>query len=350
MKREIHRAALLLIGALVLNLNGWGCAESPDNTIKGVVPDPEINVNGTPLEINGQLHVADGFLMNQWDQPIQLRGMSTHGLQWHANCLKDSSLDLLADTWGADFLRLSVYVQEGGYEDDPGRMRGFVDENVDRLLERGMYALLDWHQLSPGDPNYNTELAKEYFTHMASNHGAKGNVIYEICNEPNGVGWSKIEEYAMEVIPVIRDIDPESVIVVGTPDWCLSPDAVIDNELPFENIMYTSHFYAASHGADSRRSVQRAADAGLAIFVTEFGTQTYSGGGTNDFGASQTWLDLLADNKISWSNWNFSDDPLSGAAWTIGTCKGQNWSDERLKEAGLWIKDKLKYPLDDFPQ
>ena len=69
--------------------------------------------------------------------------------------------------------------------------------------------------------------------------------------------------------------------------------------------------------------MRKAVDAGLAIFVTEFGTQTYSGGGANDFNASQTWLDMLEDNKISWSNWNFSDDPLSGAAWTIGTCRGR---------------------------
>jgi hypothetical protein len=42
--------------------------------------------------------------------------------------------------------------------------------------------------------------------------------------------------------------------------------------------MYTFHFYAASHGDSYRAEVARAA-ALIPIFVTEFGTVTYTGGG-----------------------------------------------------------------------
>jgi len=52
------------------------------------------------------------------------------------------------------------------------------------------------------------------------------------------------------------------------------------------------------------------------MFITEFGTQDYAGEGANDFAMSQRYLDLAASKKISWVNWNFSDDHRSGAVFT----------------------------------
>src|SRR5688500_8007944 len=73
----------------------------------------------TPVQKNGQLKVCGTKLCNQYNNPIQLRGMSTHGIQWFYQCLTDASLDALAYNWGSDILRISLYVQEGGYETDP---------------------------------------------------------------------------------------------------------------------------------------------------------------------------------------------------------------------------------------
>jgi Carbohydrate binding module (family 35)/DUF5010 C-terminal domain len=68
----------------------------------------------TPVEINGQLRVCGLKLCNQHGNPIQLRGMSTHGLQWYSeigtirNCVNNASLNALANDWTADHLRLSM--------------------------------------------------------------------------------------------------------------------------------------------------------------------------------------------------------------------------------------------------
>jgi len=310
--------------------------------------DTDGDIDDTPFGINGRLRVEGTFLVNKSDVPIQLRGMSTHGLQWYDHCITPKSLDVLANEWGADILRTSVYVQEGGYEENPTGMKNIVDKFVDELLQRGLYALIDWHQLNPGDPNYNLELALGFFEYMSEKHGHKGHVLYEICNEPSGVEWSDIYDYAMEVIPVIRANDPESVIIVGTPYWASAPQVVIGNELPFDNVMYTMHFYAAEHGYDYMDDVQTAVDGGIPVFVTEYGTQEASGDGPNDFDTSQAWLDLLAENKISWTNWNFSDDFRSGAVWIEDTCGASIWDDARLKEAGHWVKERILSPPDDF--
>jgi endoglucanase len=304
----------------------------------------------TPFEINKRLKVIGKHLCNAQDYPIRLRGMSTHGLQWFSECMTDKSFKLLAETWGADIVRLSMYVHEDGYLTDPEYYKKLIDGYVDQVLENGMYCLLDWHMLQPGDPNADIDAAKEYFEYMSKKHGQKGHVIYEICNEPNGktVTWSVIKQYANQIIPIIRANDSLSVIIVGTPNWALNLMDVVGDELPYENILYTLHFYAADHKDTIRNILKQAVSNNLPVFVTEFGTQESSGDGPNDFTSSQTWLDLLAQYKISWCNWNFSDDFRSGAVWKVGTCGSGNWSDSNLKEAGEWIKARINDPPDDF--
>ncbi len=313
----------------------------------------------TPVAQNGQLKVCGTQLCNQYNQPIQLRGMSTHGIQWYGwgDCLTESSLDALAYDWEADILRISLYVQEGGYETDPTGFTNQVSRLINEATERGMYALVDWHQLTPGDPNANLENAKRFFTDIANLHKNNNNIIYDVCNEPNGTGvnWNRIKTYADQIIPVIRGIDDDAVVLVGTQGWATfgvsgegNLQDVINNPLQFENVMYTFHFYAKSH-QDAYLTTLDQASSQLPVFVTEFGSQEFTGDGPNDFVMTQRFIDLMREKKISWTSWNYSDDTRSGAAWQPGTCSGGPWNINRLKEAGSWIRDKIKFPADNFP-
>ena len=73
--------------------------------------------------------------------------------------------------------------------------------------------------LSDGDPNQNKDEAIAFFKEMAETFTNNDNVLYEICNEPNGgTSWESIKAYAEEVMPVIREKRPDAVILVGTPD------------------------------------------------------------------------------------------------------------------------------------
>ncbi len=96
--------------------------------------------------------------------------MSTHGIQWYASCVKTASLDALATDWKADILRISMYVasREGGYETDPRKFTDMVHGYIEEATKRGMYALVDWHQLDPGDPNVYTAKAKTFFARSPS--------------------------------------------------------------------------------------------------------------------------------------------------------------------------------------
>lgn len=309
----------------------------------------------TPVATNGQLKVVGTKLTNQNGYPIQLRGMSSHGIQWYNQCLTDASLDAVAYDWGADVFRISMYIQEGGYETNPTYYTNLVKTLVNKVTARGMYALIDFHMLTPGDPNYNTSRAITFFTEMANTFKNNNNILYEICNEPNGnVTWNTIKSYADQVIPVIRAIDNDAPIIVGTRAWSSlglsegsSAQEILNNPLTFSNILYTFHFYAKDHRDSYLSHLDWASDR-LPIFVTEFGTQEASGDGANDLTMSQRYMDLMRTKKISWANWNFSDDFRSGAVWTSGTCSGTNWTTSRLKEAGTFIRNNMLSPADDF--
>ncbi|MGH3738683.1 MAG: cellulase family glycosylhydrolase [Micromonosporaceae bacterium] len=319
-------------------------------------PPPTTQPPGqTPVAINGQLRVCGVQLCNQYGHPIQLRGMSTHGLQWFARCYNDASLDALAYDWRSDLLRTAMYVQEGGYETNPAGFTNQVNALVDEAQERGMYVMIDFHILNPGDPMYNLDRAKSFFAAVSSRNAQKNHVIYEIANEPNGVSWATIKSYAEQVIPVIRSNDPDAVIIVGTRAWSSlgvsegsNANEVINNPVNASNIMYTFHFYAASHHDNYRAEVARAAGY-LPLFVTEFGTVTYTGGGTFDPGSSTAWLDLLDRLKIGYANWTYSDADESSAAFRSGTCAGSSYTGTAvLTESGNFMRSRIR-TADNFP-
>ncbi|WP_062430616.1 cellulase family glycosylhydrolase [Herbidospora daliensis] len=312
---------------------------------------------GTPVAANGQLRVCGVKLCNEAGKQIQLRGMSSHGIQWYNQCLNSASLDALATDWKADVLRISMYIQEGGYETNPRLYTDRVHNLIEMASARGMYAIVDWHMLTPGDPNYNLTRARTFFTEIAQRHNGKKNVLYEIANEPNGdsVTWSVIRNYANSLVPTIRQYDPDAPVLVGTPAWSSlgvsgpgdQTDTIRNNPVSGTNIMYTFHFYAASHGTQYLNALSRAADL-LPMFVSEFGTQEASGDGGNNFSRAQQYIDLMAQKKVSWVNWNFSDDFRTGAVFTTGTCNsGPYTGTSRLKEAGVWVRDRIR-TADDF--
>ena len=305
----------------------------------------------TPLAANGRLQVINRQLSNESGTPIQLRGMSTHGLHWFDQCYNVSTVQTLATDWGIDVFRAAMYVDEGGYMNNKVGLRNKINQIVDWTAQSGVYCIIDWHILNPGDPNIHTADAIEFFGLMAQQHAGKKHVIYEICNEPNGVSWSSIKSYAEQIIPVIRQYDPEAIILVGTPSWSGAPGDVRSNPLTGANaynIMYTFHFYAGSHYSQSYiDDVIKT----VPLFVSEWGTSNYSGNGGNDYNNAQNWASLMAGNntsgiKVSWCNWSFCDKDESSAALNPGACSSNNWNN--TSTSGTWVKDRILNPADNF--
>ncbi|MFR7405456.1 MAG: cellulase family glycosylhydrolase, partial [Coriobacteriaceae bacterium] len=145
-----------------------------------------------------------------------------HGLAWYPQYVNQEFFTELREVWGANVVRLATYsAEEGGYATETGdraALNDLVVRGVQYAQAADLYAVVDWHTLSDANPLTNQWAAEEFFRSVSGALGDADNVIYEICNEPNGsTSWADIKAYAEVVIPIIRANDPDAVIVVGTP-------------------------------------------------------------------------------------------------------------------------------------
>lgn len=298
---------------------------------------------GSPVAINGKLKVMGTQMVNECGKPVQLRGMSTHGPQWFENCYCEEAMDALVYDWGISVFRIAMYftTKDNGYLSNKDKWKNWIDTYVDYCGERGIYCLIDWHVLNPGNPNDYINDAKEFWSYMSQKHANKKHVLYEICNEPNGSSgnWSNVKNYANEIIPLIRKNDPETIIIVGTPTWSQDVDIASKDKLQYDNIMYTLHFYAGTHKQYLRDKAQTALNNGIAIFATEFGTSSASGDGSYSPEETKTWINWLNERKISWASWSFADKNEISAALAQGACRNKQWNN--TSTSGTLIKSLI---------
>lgn len=274
----------------------------------------------------------------------QLRGMSTHGITWFPDFINENSFRTLRDDWNTNVVRLAMYVDEWGngqcYMKNKDGSRQLLEKGVDICIKLGMYVIIDWHVLNPGDPTAYTDEAISFFNDISKKYADYPNIIYEIVNEPNGnATWGGvIKPYAEKVIPVIRKNDKDAVIIVGTPTWSQDIDQALADPLDFDNVMYALHFYAATHTDWLRERTEKCVAGGLPIFVSEFGCCDASGNGGNDFGQTEKWLKLLDKYGISYCNWNLANKNESSSCFRESAKADGNWSDSDYSEGGAWIR------------
>lgn len=290
---------------------------------------------------NGSLKVEGRFLLNEHNEKVRLRGISSHGLQWYGDFSNKANLEVLSKEWGIDIFRIAMYTVEGGYIQNK-TVKSKVIELVDICEELGIYVVIDWHMLLDNNPNKYIDESMTFFKEMATLFKKKKHVIFEIANEPNGreVTWvEQIKPYAEELVKEIRSIKKDSLIIVGTPTWSQDVDSIIDNELPYDNIMYTLHFYAGTHGEYLRKKAEKAFKHGIPIFVTEWGTTQASGDGGVFRKESEIWLKWMKKNNLSWINWNLSNKGEDSAILLPSTSYRFPIEDSNLSPSGKLIKN-----------
>ena len=301
------------------------------------VPQPAQTRQGGVSQ-NGWLQVTGTQLCSQTGQPVVLRGMSSHGLQWYGQFASSTSMAATAE-YGANVFRLAMYTGEGGYLSQPEAIRAQVIAAADAAIANDMYVILDWHILSDGNPMDHVEEAAAFFDQMAARYHDCPAVLYEVCNEPNGsASWSRdIKPYAQRIIQTIRSRSPRAVILVGSSTWSQDLHLAAADPLEGENLMYTLHFYAGTHGAELRERISQAMDRGLAVFVSEWGTSRADGSGGVFLEQAGVWLDFLAQRGISWCNWSLCDKNETSAALRPGTPAEGPWTPEDLSESGRFV-------------
>ena len=328
----------------------------------------------TPVGRHGKLSVqkVDGYaapiMVDQNGVPTQLRGASTHGMHWFPQYVNQNAFQTLRDDWGINMVRLVCYPRDVGSvgyltggDSTKQQLDTLIQNGVDYATKLGMYALVDWH-VHAYNPNEYLKEAKIFFTKYATMYKDHDNVLYEICNEPTGTNWysgngKDLYTYCSEVIKTIRAIDPDAIIICGTNTWSQDVDQVAAKPmkaLGYENIMYTFHFYSATHKENLMKKVRLATKDGTPIFVTEFGICSADGNGSYDPESADRWIALLDELNISFACWSYSNCNEK-SAYFKSSCSnaGGDWTADDLTTTGKWLintcraheeKENASYP------
>ena len=244
----------------------------------------------------------------------------------------------LKSDFNSKLVRAAMGVEDaGGYISSPASNKTKLKTVVDAAIANDMYVIIDWH--SHHAETYQTQ-AIAFFQEMATTYGSNNNVIYEVYNEPLAVSWaSTVKPYCTAVIQAIRAIDPDNLIVCGTPTWSQDVDVASTNPITgYANIAYTLHFYAGSHGASLRAKAQTALNNGIALFVTEWGSVNADGGGAVATSETSAWVDFMKTNNISNANWSVNDKAEGASLLVPGASSTGGWVGSQLTASGANAK------------
>ncbi len=308
----------------------------------GPVVDP-ITVVGNEVRFGGEAKSIAGVSMF-WSSPA-------FGSDAYYN--KDI-VQYLVDEWDIGLIRAAMAVDDNkpndgkpldelkGYIDNPFINQHALEEIVHAAIEAGIYVIIDWHAHKAED---HKEEAIAFFTDMAEKYGSYNNVIFEVYNEPVNTSWPVIKSYAEEVIAAIRGTGSDNLIIVGTGFFSQEVNEPAANPIAGENIAYTLHFYAATHGQSLITTAKAALDQAnpIALFVTEWGMTEASGAGrlANDMELN-LWLDFMREYKLSHANWAISSHDQASAALKRGANTRGSWSPENLTDGGSRVKKLIQ--------
>jgi endoglucanase len=292
-----------------------------------------------PVKENGSLKVTGTQLVNKNGQPILLRGMSFGWHNWWPRFYNAETVSWLKKDWGCNVLRAAMGVEpDGGYIKAPAWSKGKIKEVIDAAIKENIYVIVDWHS-----HNIRQEEAKQFFTEIATQYGKQPHIIYEIFNEPEQQSWADVKAYSIELIKTIRAIDPDNIILVGSPHWDQDVHLVADDPIQgYNNLMYTLHFYAGTHKQQLRERGDYALKKGLPIFISESAGMEATGNGPLNETEWNEWITWSEKNKISWITWSVSDKDETCSVLLPTASSNGNWNAKDLKPSGLKARELIR--------
>lgn len=299
-----------------------------------------LNGFAQPVKVNGALQVTGTKLVNQKGQPVILRGMSLGWHNWWPRFYTAGTVSWLHKDWGCTVIRAAIGVEpDSGYINYPLWGMEKARTVIDAAIKEGIYIIVDWHS-----HHIRQAEAKQFFTKIATEYGHYPNIIYEIFNEPAENTWPEVKAYSIELIKTIRAIDPDNVILVGSPHWDQDVQLVADDPIKgYKNLMYTLHYYAGTHKQDLRNRGDYALKKGIPLFISESGGMDHTGDGPINTPEWIRWIEWSEKNKISWVDWCISDKKNVTCSVVQPTASSTgNWSRNDLPPWGIQARSLIR--------
>ena len=292
-----------------------------------------------PVKEIGNLQVVGTQLSDQKGQPVRLVGASFGWSCFHPRFYTEGSVKWLKDDWNVNVVRASMGIDPSdGYLENPKGNIQRMETVINSAIKEGIYVIIDWHA-----HKIHTQEAKDFFELMSKKYGQYPNVIYEIFNEPEKQTWEEVKKYSEEIISVIRNNDPDNIILAGCPEWDQRIDLVQKDPIKdVKNLMYTVHFYAGTHASWLRDRTDAAIDAGIPVFISESAGMEATGDGKFNYPEWQKYFDWMNQRKLSWITWSVSDKKETCSMLLPTASSNGNWKMSDLNESGIKTRDYLQ--------
>ena len=303
------------------------------NVPAAVLPPAAAGTTGSEIDFatsygsvkrHGLLYTAGNRIVGEHGMPVSLAGNSFYWSQWQGAFYNADVVKWLKLDWKAAVIRVAMGIEGGGYLEHPQEEQARVCVLVDAAIAADMYVVIDWHD---HHAHLHAAQAVAFFQEMARRYGQYSNVMYEIYNEPvqNTTWHDDVKPYAEKVVAAIRAIDPDNIIIVGSPNWSQDVDVAADDPIRAKNIAYSLHFYDKA---------LKALQKGLPLFVTEWGTCNADGKGDVDEVSTREWMDFLQQWGISHCNWSVSDKDETASIVKPGSSSRGYWVESELTPSG----------------
>ena len=272
------------------------------------------------------LKTRGSFLVDEYQNPIYLRGVTCRGLDGiapsagqqfrDALALDDPNLSTLTGLWGVNVIRLPFQPQtilSGTSTLSPNDLLAGLDDTVAAITQAGAYVLLSM-QPAMGDSSIPAPGSDVFqaWSLLANHYQDEPGVLYELFSVTSALpnGWL---DAAMIVIGAVRLANPSSLIFVG--NGAASSDVTglplrFSTGDPVFNVAYTISV-AASQFPDPNDTQLRSLAASYPVFASPWSD------GAADFGRSaEEAANLFERYGMGWlaENWNAEPSLVTNAA------------------------------------
>jgi hypothetical protein len=179
---------------------------------------------------------------------------------------------------------------------------------VDYATSKGLYVIIDFHQIDDASTGASAADAKTFWTDIAPRFASYTNVLYEPFNEPIDyqTSWASLKPTVQSLINAIRAGAPNNLIIVPSNAWDQRPGDATADPPSGTNLIYAAHIYPTNWNASFQSQVA-AAVARAPVFVSEWG---YSASDPNPHTWGTTLQSTLDGDGASWTAW------VTDNAWT----------------------------------
>jgi endoglucanase len=109
-----------------------------------------------------------------------------------------------------------------------------------------------------------------------------------------------------------------------------------------KNLLYTLHFYAATHKQELRNRANYAISKGLPLFISESAGMEATGNGPLNEEEWNKWINWAEQHKISWVTWSVSDKNETCSVLLPSASATGQWKDSDLKPSGLKSRELIR--------